>query len=761
MKNRISISIDFWDTLVTRNVFPNELKLLRDREWAKILNISANEMHELVNEVDTSVSKRNLARGGDEESSLEQIIQELLDILHIKQKKSISNKLMECALKIEIQFSRPLFNSLPEFLDFLGLDLAEIKHGSVISDFYLGSEQLKKIIEKTVPWVEGLPNFILISSADVGLTKRSGRLFARYVSDLEIEVANHLHIGDNPESDGRRAKESGMSVKITPSPDLINQEAIVTERLRIDLDGTKPANWNHERLLGANTDLPSELALLLASFSLWLEYQFNNKKKNVYFMLREGATLQHSFAKTNYSFETSLLNLNRTIALRLNAAKGIEWPALANLIHQYPKIDLEMYARFTGYEISDSDLAIGVNLKTNPVGKLRLFHENHRDQVEKANELDNFHGLIDRFDEVNLIDVGWRGSVAHSVELLMENTAVKSFLMFGWDAIPTCDGSDPRVINRVFIPAENFIDYKNPQRVIEKALTPNVPSSYDSNGNVLDSAFDELGDLQLLQELRKHSLNLVTSYIQSLRKFSYTESELQAIGLSAVKSFYKKAGKSSKKRILWNEHNESFGGLKIKKHKRPSLEEILLRMKYSKELQIKSIHIIIVGDCDFCAIASFQSALGKFRDLTFSYVASKKLIGLKYEALIARQNIRDYRIPSISKIHGVLEQIFNYIGEDSYLIMEAGDLLISETISAPRENGGHSCAQVVTRHLERSKKHQMELNKFFERSGGLRSSGALGDVQDSSQLKKLASLAISGCAIDCSSSAPHKISRIR
>lgn len=81
----------------------------------------------------------------------------------------------------------------------------------LMSDMYLGSEQIKAIIERLDPSVCRIIDEVF-SSADHVLSKRSGKIFALVERSLGKSGADFLHIGDALEGDIFQARSAGWNV---------------------------------------------------------------------------------------------------------------------------------------------------------------------------------------------------------------------------------------------------------------------------------------------------------------------------------------------------------------------------------------------------------------------------------------------------------------------------------------------------------------------------------------------------------------------
>jgi FMN phosphatase YigB (HAD superfamily) len=86
-------------------------------------------------------------------------------------------------------------------------EIAKTKRVIIVSDIYLPSDLLKRLVDRTglLPYVEDV-----VSSADTFLAKASGKAFALLEKRYGLTVSRWLHIGDNPFSDGLRPAACGI-----------------------------------------------------------------------------------------------------------------------------------------------------------------------------------------------------------------------------------------------------------------------------------------------------------------------------------------------------------------------------------------------------------------------------------------------------------------------------------------------------------------------------------------------------------------------
>jgi FMN phosphatase YigB (HAD superfamily) len=122
----------------------------------------------------------------------------------------LANALMNAELELEIAALKP------SWVGKLWFDaaLAQQKTVCVLSDTFYPRDFVERLL--TSAGYHGWHH--LYVSSEVGALKRSGRLFARMLSDLEVRPERVVHIGDDPVSDLRRASEAGLRTKPRGAP---------------------------------------------------------------------------------------------------------------------------------------------------------------------------------------------------------------------------------------------------------------------------------------------------------------------------------------------------------------------------------------------------------------------------------------------------------------------------------------------------------------------------------------------------------------
>jgi len=228
------VSFDVWDTLVRRRCHPDEVKLhtaatLLVRE-ARVLPgfRSTWSLLQLRQQIEATIGVRRQVLGLDDEYRIEEVLPEwVAAACGLDAPDATARTLAEQLVDLEVAHEMRVTHADP-----LGLHLvrdAAVRHGEgparepiAVSDFYLGERHLRKIIANVAP---DLPLGALVVSCDVGLNKRSGRLFHHVHQRFHAAPAQHVHIGDSVHADVETSRRLGCRPVHFANPKLDAQRA--------------------------------------------------------------------------------------------------------------------------------------------------------------------------------------------------------------------------------------------------------------------------------------------------------------------------------------------------------------------------------------------------------------------------------------------------------------------------------------------------------------------------------------------------------
>lgn len=215
----MDLTIDLWDTLLRRNVAPDEIKLASCRRVAEWLHrqtgvaADAYALLELRREVERDIGSGWRARGFDDEYELSEVMTALLRAavgLYApgtggnEPESETVRGLCEAEVADEHR-EASLDPRISGVIERVGA-----RRVIVVSDFYMGGAVLAKLLAEKAP---GLRFTAVVSSCDVRLNKRSGRLFAHVGATYGLEPGRWLHVGDNPQADVAAATRAGVAAE--------------------------------------------------------------------------------------------------------------------------------------------------------------------------------------------------------------------------------------------------------------------------------------------------------------------------------------------------------------------------------------------------------------------------------------------------------------------------------------------------------------------------------------------------------------------
>lgn len=101
-----------------------------------------------------------------------------------------------------------------------GVELLEIARktnnfAGFVSDMYLPAATIRLMLENAGLYHE---NDRLWISCEAGASKSDGSLYSSVASDIESDISDWVHVGDNPDSDGNAAEALGITSLLLPPP---------------------------------------------------------------------------------------------------------------------------------------------------------------------------------------------------------------------------------------------------------------------------------------------------------------------------------------------------------------------------------------------------------------------------------------------------------------------------------------------------------------------------------------------------------------
>ncbi|MEO0408199.1 MAG: HAD family hydrolase, partial [Cyanobacteria bacterium P01_A01_bin.135] len=302
------ISFDVFDTLVFRTVFePRDVFLLMEEAlidaYGKVfLGFSDQRFRAELN-----TCKRIWAGDRSAEFTLDDIYDELFFLN--PEFKAFGEVIKETELRTERRVTVPSLQALDLFRKAQALQKTII----CVSDIYLPKEHIAEILENC-----GYDKYDkLFVSCEAGANKASGELFDLVVADLKVKPQEILHIGDNGNSDIRKAQEKGLHAYQVPyGAKLLNQSRYFGNQyqrysFRETSGETLLRGLQKNYLLNRAKSLDASqkpgydigyqiLGPICYGFVTWIiQHAKANEIKDLYFIAREGWFLQKAFDEVN------------------------------------------------------------------------------------------------------------------------------------------------------------------------------------------------------------------------------------------------------------------------------------------------------------------------------------------------------------------------------------------------------------------------------------------------------------------------------
>lgn len=283
------VSYDIWDTVLRRRCHPDAVKIHVARQ---LLLIAGDEMESslrtawalfhLRQSIEREIGAAAKGRGLDDEYEIVDVLQTWIGRA-IRGDSTRIAWLAERLLEVEVGHEKQIIYADPYIKAHI---LADRAHRRIfISDFYMPKARIYELLGHVGLAGHFHDGYV---SCDVGLNKRSGRLF-EHVQNLEGLVADHYHhVGDNGQSDVESPRRLGFSSTLyLPESEHVSrrdkeQRFHQRELLIAELSADEPSGREIRQF--ARTVAP-----LLIGFAVYLQEQVLARGlQHLFFFTREG-----------------------------------------------------------------------------------------------------------------------------------------------------------------------------------------------------------------------------------------------------------------------------------------------------------------------------------------------------------------------------------------------------------------------------------------------------------------------------------------
>lgn len=414
------ISFDVYDTAILRNVlFPDDLFEIAERQNSvsnfKKIRIQAEEQAR--------------SRSNREDISFQEIYQ----VINEKLGFELSKALKETELTLEREFS--IAN--PFILKVYQYAVSRNKKVIFISDMYLPKSFISGLLVDN-----GYDQFehVFVSS-EVGLSKATMNMYGYVKEKLQLdECSSILHIGDNIVSDYKCAMKSGFSAYYYRS---VRERAGIEKRYSLDMSIIKAIQINYcyttEECDYWQTFAITKLSALYFGFTLWLAKNLIGKD-NAYFLSRDGylpykiyeklSKVMGNLPEARYLYASrriyqfpNFLNMDKDEVLDIITKANDQLGQILTLGEIFDNLGLERNKYvdrikeygFDSYAVSISSEKIREKVKKvllSLLDDIEPLLKQERDLlIEYLKQNDVY-----RYSQLNIVDVGWRGSVHKAIQ---------------------------------------------------------------------------------------------------------------------------------------------------------------------------------------------------------------------------------------------------------------------------------------------------------------------------------------------------------
>lgn len=427
---------DIFDTLVLRSVHPEDVKRLAADRIARYsgMGVSWQRLYGERAAIERSLCEQTARKGLDLEFRFGDFVSAFVTQIIAKglvpsetDPSRLATIVEEAELEVErsVQF---IDSTVANFLQRRRRDGARVV---LLSDFYLEGPKLASLLR----W-HGLGDCFdeVVVSCDTGLSKRTGRAFSALCERLGEKPHNLVMLGDNPNSDGEMARQSGLASVVL---DRAERESYYARETA--------AFGEKKRLLSAlkvhpthGAELPfARICFLLFYFVAELRDRLiRDGIRDVFFLSREGQPLKAMFDRyqelyapsSGLSIRTHYLVVSRRSTFLPSLAE-IGNEDFSGLFRQYVQLSVSDFLSSLGFSSDDiqeicraikldacerhADFPGSVSFRlllASGVFRDRYEARRIRQHAALSSYIRSFGVDLDR-QPLALVDVGWKGSI--------------------------------------------------------------------------------------------------------------------------------------------------------------------------------------------------------------------------------------------------------------------------------------------------------------------------------------------------------------
>lgn len=416
------IFLDFFGTIVQRKCGPQEVKLL----WAKKL---VNKIRYILDEKQLVLLRKkseqaSISRAENREFNYielsNEIYRRIVELNRYFEEKYSSEEFYKLALEAEVEAEIESQSYIKETIEFINKAYEEEIKLYIVSDFYLGKEELRFFLKKD--GVNEKINQIFVSS-DCRKSKYLGSLYEYVCRQLGVKAEQCVMIGDNKKSDVDNAEKYGIKGFLLNNSEGINSKTQLESAIKKI----------------SKRDLKGVLGYSNYSFLLYLHIERLYKSliregiKDVYFLSREGEFLKKLFdfyisKRTNSEVRSHYLFVSRkaTYPAALKPLKEEKFELLRKFSEMSFKDFFEnigmadvvakssLYISDINKPIKDFFCSPGFNSLCENQEFQRIYEESRINYISLFREYCEQEGMLSNHT-IAIADVGWNGTMQDNI----------------------------------------------------------------------------------------------------------------------------------------------------------------------------------------------------------------------------------------------------------------------------------------------------------------------------------------------------------
>ncbi|ADE16649.1 Haloacid dehalogenase domain protein hydrolase [Nitrosococcus halophilus Nc 4] len=621
------LTIDVWDTLLRRRCHPDSVKLqvcryvaLNYTQYLLPENRDSWTLLRLRQQAEKELGDDSRQQGMDDEYRHLDVYRRWLALAGLEPFPLGSDALEQLLLTLEqVEISQEKFVSYPDPTIAGTLTHSSAARRCFLSDFYLPATAVRALLAH-----HGIVHLAAegVVSCEVGLNKRSGRLYQYLHQQFGVSPDQHLHVGDNPDADVRAAKKTGVAA-IHFQPEEEHQrrrqrEADFEARLPwrapcghpldVPIRSRRIGGARPQALQAAIQDLltaplPSEweqevynygrkCSLLLVGFVVGImERAVADQVEKLYFFTREGELFMEIYHRLTESDllgfpppPAQLLQVSR-IATFAGSLRELSTGELMRLWNQYSIQPLHALLKSLGMEsaaFAEQAVRHGLELQQ-PIRypwqdeRVKAFLDDPEVRAEMESHLNvkraqlsaylESAGLLDTAGRVGIVDIGWRGTIQDNLAHALPSVELRGYYL-GLNHFLNIQPENVR--KEAFGPNLNgdeahghLLDFVAPVEMLCNSPYGSVIGYEIGKDSVRVHRHVDEGENQIYEACVRHFqagvLDSVSFWADFLRTHAYSSDELRPMALDIWSEIIQRPPPFLAQAYFQLNHNETFG----------------------------------------------------------------------------------------------------------------------------------------------------------------------------------------------------------